>query len=99
MKENCWEFKKCGRELNGKNSKEFGICPASTEQKVHGVNDGTNAGRSCWAVSGTFCGGEVQGNFASKLGDCMKCDFYTNVRTEEGSKIVTSKGILARLNQ
>ncbi|MHB8793640.1 MAG: HD domain-containing protein [Thermoleophilia bacterium] len=30
----------------------------------------------CWLVAGTFCGGEIQGRFAQKLGDCAKCDVY-----------------------
>jgi len=32
----------------------------------------------CWQVSGTFCGGTVQGFFASKYGDCRKCEVYQN---------------------
>jgi len=30
----------------------------------------------CWQVSGTFCGGNVQGVFAKKFGDCRKCEVY-----------------------
>jgi diguanylate cyclase (GGDEF)-like protein len=30
----------------------------------------------CWQVAGTFCGGEVQGVFAKKYGDCRKCEVY-----------------------
>ncbi len=30
----------------------------------------------CWQVSGTFCGGNVQGIFAKKFGDCRKCEVY-----------------------
>lgn len=32
----------------------------------------------CWQVSGTFCGGKVQGVFANKYGDCRKCEVYQN---------------------
>ena len=32
----------------------------------------------CWQVSGTFCGGSVQGVFANKYGDCRKCEVYQN---------------------
>ncbi|RJQ44660.1 MAG: GGDEF domain-containing protein [Nitrospiraceae bacterium] len=32
----------------------------------------------CWQVSGTFCGGNVQGFFAQKFGDCRKCEIYQN---------------------
>jgi hypothetical protein len=61
----CWEFKKCGREPNGANSKEFGVCPAYP-----------NHGKHCARIAGTYCDGEVQGGFALKLANCMKCDFY-----------------------
>lgn len=30
----------------------------------------------CWLVAGTFCRGEVQGQFANKLKDCRKCEVY-----------------------
>ncbi len=30
----------------------------------------------CWAIAGTFCHGEVQGQFAQKIGDCRKCVVY-----------------------
>ncbi len=62
---NCWEFKKCGRELGGVNAKELGVCPAYP-------NDGHN----CAKVAGTLCGGKVQGSFAGKILSCMQCDFY-----------------------
>jgi hypothetical protein len=62
---NCWEFKKCGREPGGINVKEFGVCPVFP-----------NNGKNCAMVAGTFCGGLVQGTFASKLVNCMKCEFF-----------------------
>ena len=30
----------------------------------------------CWQMAGTFCEGEVQGQFAKKHGDCGQCPFY-----------------------
>ncbi len=30
----------------------------------------------CWSIAGTSCHGEVQGQFAPKLGDCRKCVVY-----------------------
>ncbi len=30
----------------------------------------------CWQISGTHCGGEVQGDFAQKLGRCEHCPVY-----------------------
>ena len=32
----------------------------------------------CWQIAGTFCGGEVQGTFAQKFGNCTECDVYKN---------------------
>lgn len=84
MKKNCWEHKNCGRESGGKKVGELGVCPASTETSVNGVNGGKNAGRVCWAVSGTFCGGKTQGTFAQKKMSCLTCEFYKDVRNEEG---------------
>ena len=43
-----------------------------------------------------FCG-KVQGTFAAKVGNCMRCKFYESVATEEGYGFVTSKAILAKL--
>jgi hypothetical protein len=62
---NCWEFKKCGRELGGVKAKELGVCPAYP-----------NHGRHCARLTGTLCGGKVQGTFAMKVGNCIQCDFY-----------------------
>ena len=98
MKSNCWEVKKCGRQPGGEKSNELGICPATTELKVHGMNGGTNGGRSCWAIKQTLCGNQVQGSFAEKFASCLKCNFYSQVRDEEASNFMTSKEILAKLN-
>jgi hypothetical protein len=89
MKRNCWEFKGCGREAGGMNATEMGICPAYVEQKLNGVHEGKNAGRSCWVVAGTFCGDRVQGTFAEKERTCLECDFYKNVRKEEQDFLVS----------
>ena len=95
---NCWEFKKCGREPNGLKSIELGICPATIETRVDGMNNGLNGGRACWAVTGTLCGGKVQGTFATKLTNCLQCEFYQLVGTEEGPNQEGAKAILARLH-
>ena len=78
--ENCWEFMKCGKEKPN----VLGICPAVTEARADGVNGGRNAGRVCWAVAGTLCGGEVQGSYAQKLMNCAECDFRARVRDDTG---------------
>lgn len=30
----------------------------------------------CWQIAGTFCGGEIQGPFAQKYGNCRDCDVF-----------------------
>ncbi len=94
---NCWEFTKCGREPGGVNSTELGICTASVETSTDGVNEGKNGGRSCWALSGTFCEGEVQGTFAKKSGNCKKCDFYKKVHEDQGDAIQETRDIRGAL--
>ncbi len=85
MKTNCWEVKKCGRQPGGEKSTELGVCPATTEKRVHGVNGGINGGRSCWAIKQTLCENQVQGSFAEKFVGCLQCNFYSKVRDEEAS--------------
>ena len=82
-KENCWEFKKCGRQPGGHRAEELGICPVTTDQRLAGAHDGANAGRACWVVAGSLCGGKVQGAYAQKLNNCWRCDFMNKVKQEE----------------
>lgn len=95
---NCWQYKKCGREPGGDKVKELGVCPAALNEKVDKIHDGKNGGRCCWVVSGTFCEGEIQGIYAAKLINCVKCDFYQKVNKEEGTNKINSKFILSKLN-
>ena len=97
VKKNCWEVLKCGRELGGKNVKTLGVCPAAIDERLEGIHGGKNAGRACWVIAGTFCEGRVQGTFAQKYGDCASCEFFRNVRKEEGSGYETSLVILKKL--
>lgn len=97
MKQNCWEFKKCGREPGGEKTKDLGVCPASTEKRIDNTHEGKNAGRACWIVAGTFCKGEVQGSFAQKYKNCEKCEFYQLVKKEEGHKFMLAAILLNRL--
>ena len=83
MKQNCWEVLNCGREDGGNKVKELGVCPASTENKLNNIHNGNNAGRACWVVAGTYCGGEAQGAFVQKVSKCGNCDFYKQVFKEE----------------
>ncbi len=83
MKQNCWEFKNCGRQPGGIKVAELGVCPAATDARTNGLNNGKNGGRACWALSGTLCGGKVQGTHAAKSGNCLSCEFYQVVKREE----------------
>jgi signal transduction histidine kinase len=42
----------------------------------------------CWSIAGTSCHGEVQGEFAQKLGDCRKCVVYKESCGDEISEFV-----------
>jgi hypothetical protein len=95
---NCWEFKNCGRQPGGAKVAELGVCPAANAVSLDGTNCGKNGGRACWAVTGSLCGGKVQGTYATKLGNCMQCEFYQLVQREEGANYVSGQEILARLS-
>lgn len=36
----------------------------------------------CWLIARTFCRGQVQGQFANKLGDCRKCEVYKKAASD-----------------
>jgi hypothetical protein len=98
-KQNCWEFKKCGRYPGGEHEKELGVCPVTVEPRVDGVHGGMNGGRVCWLIAGTLCKGKVQGTFAQKLGDCLlDCDFYKKVKAEEGENMEFSGNIICKIS-
>jgi hypothetical protein len=97
VKRNCWEFKKCGREPEGESVQEFGVCPAAVDERLHGVHGGKNAGRACWVMAGTLCGGKVQGTFAQKYSNCEVCDFFKEVKKEENGTYEMSIVLLNKL--
>jgi hypothetical protein len=88
IKISCWEFKKCGRETDGSNADELGICPASLTNEYNNINYGQFGGRFCWSIAGTFCQGRVNGTFAKKLPSCVNCDFLKSVHYEEGGNFI-----------
>lgn len=96
MHVNCWEFKKCGRQPGGAKVADLGVCPAATHTEANGLNGGRNAGRICWALTGTLCGGAVQGTFAQKLANCMECEFYRQVHAEEGNQTKSLNALQAK---
>ena len=62
-----------------------------------GANGGKNRGRACWAIAGTLCGGKIQGSYAAKTAHCMQCEFFKQVRTEQGPTFERAADILAKL--
>lgn len=98
-KQNCWEFKSCKRAPSQGKIEDPGICPAATNKIVDGLNDGKCGGRCCWAIAGTFCGDKVQGTFAMKQRNCLKCTFFKNVIREQGANYTNTKSILDSLKK
>ncbi len=47
----------------------------SDECKVHNNGSGNEPVR-CWQLTGTYCGGEPQGNFVQKHGKCSNCEVF-----------------------
>jgi hypothetical protein len=82
-KQNCWDFKKCGRQPGGSKVADLGVCPATVNQELEGAHGGKAAGRACWVIVGSLCGGKVQGTYAKKLLNCWRCDFMNLVKKEE----------------
>jgi hypothetical protein len=99
MKMNCWQHKNCGRQPGGKNAAALGVCPAATDPRLNGVHGGVNSGRACWMIAGTYCGGKVQGTFGAKYKECERCDFYQQVKQEEGMQYQLSLLLMARLKK
>ena len=75
---NCWEYFNCKSEDKNK-------CPAFNYggEGKH-TNSGKCGGRVCWMITGTMCGGKVQGNCEDKVDRCTKCDFFKLVEKEQG---------------
>ncbi|TAN41854.1 MAG: hypothetical protein EPN22_14030 [Nitrospirae bacterium] len=98
-KKNCWEAKKCGREPGGEKIAELGECPAVSSFKAHGINHGINGGRACWAITGTYCEGKIQGTFANKIRECANCSFFILVSSEEGNQLASVPSIIQKINE
>lgn len=96
-KMNCWDFRRCGRTPYDGPIDEKRICPASVEKRLDGIHGGKNAGRACWAVTGTMRGGKRQGSAYQKFRDCMKCPFYRALKREEGENYHDTLRLLCRV--
>ncbi len=97
-RKNCWEIMQCGRHPGGDRLAELGECPAVRCFGAHGIHNGINGGRACWAIAGTYCGGETQGSFVDKVRQCSGCRFFHQVRQEEtAGSFVPAQDILVRI--
>ena len=95
-KQNCWEVMQCGRGP-GQGLDQEHICPAARENRLDGVHGGQNAGRACWVVAGTCCGGNVQGVFAQTITKCRHCMFYQQVVSEEKENFLDTVSLFQKL--
>ncbi|PIS38337.1 MAG: hypothetical protein CO150_02630 [Nitrospirae bacterium CG_4_9_14_3_um_filter_53_35] len=93
-RKNCWEMKECGRQPGGANIEMMGTCPAALPNEYDHTNRGKYAGRFCWAVTGTLCGGQIQGTFARKMKDCLHCEFLKRVHEEEGRFFILTPNMI-----
>ena len=84
---NCWEYMLCGREPGGTRVKEFGVCPAASDERFNGIHRGLNAGRACWVATGSYRKESSGCIFAEATNNCRSCDFYKIVKGEEGEHI------------
>jgi len=88
MKQNCWDYMKCGLELGGEKVAESGVCPAVTYTAFKGINDGYNGGRYCWGIVGTLSTSNLCCSHAAQIKDCKLCDFYKLVEKESENQFV-----------
>jgi len=84
---NCWNWKNCGRYPGGPNASDLGVCPAATDNNADGYLGGRGAGRACIYLTGTLCGGKVQGSYGEKHENCLKCDYYQAMKIEFGNEL------------
>lgn len=97
-KMNCWEFNKCGREPDGENVAEFGVCPAATFELADGFCGGVNGGRVCSFISKLFyldCNEARRLSLKDVLIDkkttwCEGCGFYEVLYDESNGEFSMS---------
>lgn len=90
MPMNCWEFNKCGKNPSSRSSEQGEECPTEKFIEYDGINRGKNGGRYCWRIPGTLCSihdGRPIPNWADKMKDCVHCEFFKKVRSEEGDEV------------
>ena len=86
-------------EIGGEKAKLSGACPASAAFQLNNKHGGIAAGRACWVIENTYCNGKFQGTYGEKIGMCQKCEFFYQVRKEEGEKYVQVKNLLIKRDE
>ena len=94
----CREFKNCGWEPWGTKLPNWAYAPLP-QRYPRTVSMGQLRGPCLLVLAGTLCGKKVQGTFASKLANCLQCEFYRKVRDEVGAAFVQSRDFLARIGK
>ncbi len=61
-------------ENNQQNCWDFKKCPEDRKKICPALIQ--NAGKKCWIVTGTMCGGVKQGSMTEKLDKCHACEFF-----------------------
>jgi hypothetical protein len=74
-----------------------GVCPATIETRLNGVQGGYNAGRASWVVEGTMCDDKIDGTFTQKREKCYFCDFLIKVGEDESHNLQLSSSLYLRL--
>jgi len=72
---------KNGKKATLVNCWDFHHCPKERQMLCPAFRE--EAGRSCWCVEGTLCGGEARAEKPVELNSCTVCDFYRQVRAGE----------------
>ena len=85
----------CGREPGGAKVSQYGVCPATNETRLDGINGGVNGGRACWGIPGTHCLDYLRPT--EKFGRCLECRFFQLVEREEARNFEVMRKILKRL--
>lgn len=101
-KQNCWEFKKCGREPGGTKVEKEGVCPAAVFEAADGFCGGKNGGRACTYIVGTLCSADVCNiyDLTKKEKFCADCEFYKELKKEHGNEmsLITFRDYIEKKN-
>ncbi|MEI6055883.1 MAG: hypothetical protein WCR55_07470 [Lentisphaerota bacterium] len=97
--ENCWEYRKCGRELGGNHTAKKGVCPVAAFKQANGLWGGINGGRVCCRISKALDLDNDESRRLSLLDKaidknanrCEGCNFYEILNDESIEEIIPTK--------